>query len=86
MTRVIYIFRAFLTFCGNRGVRPSRVCSMNLCHANMMFAFKVEMEKNPLRLLILWLVITLFVSSYGIRIFETPLILLDVEDARKLDY
>ena len=58
---------------------------MNLCEASLMFALKVEMKKRPLRMILFTMIITLLISAYGMKVFETSFILHGI-NATELDH
>lgn len=68
---IAYRFSFFLTEFMNP--RTQRVCAMNGCHADAMFALKSLMKSRPFTVLLSSLFISLFIFSYLLRLFESPL-------------
>ena len=53
--------------------RTQRVCAMNGCHADSMFALKSLMKSKPIPVLLGSLMITGLVLGYLLRVFEGPI-------------
>ena len=53
--------------------RSKRVCTMNGCEAEHMFAIKSIMKQMPYTFISLTLTITIFLFGYQLKVFEGPL-------------
>lgn len=53
--------------------RSQRICGMNGCAADEMFAIRAIMKENPYSLLLYSMVISTLIFGYQLRIFEKPL-------------
>lgn len=70
----IYIFYRFgLSISKFMNPRSKRVCQMNGCEANQMFAIKALMKEMPFELLLFTIFVTIVLFGYCLKIFEGPL-------------
>ncbi|CDW71264.1 small-conductance calcium-activated potassium channel protein [Stylonychia lemnae] len=70
--RVYHVIRYSLVMTQFMNPRSQRVCSMNGCEANAMFAIKSIMKQKPYTILWTSMVVSTLIFGYQLRIFEGP--------------
>ncbi|TNV81547.1 hypothetical protein FGO68_gene1047 [Halteria grandinella] len=53
--------------------RSKRICNINGCEANLMFAMKSIMKQRPYLAILIALLVTIFLFGYQLRLFEGPI-------------
>lgn len=70
----IYLFIRFgLVSSRFMNPRSKRICTMNGCEANLMFAMKAMMKQKPYLAIFVNSVLTIIVFGYQLKVFEGPL-------------
>lgn len=71
--RIYNVIRFVLYLTQFKNPRAQRICQMNGCHANSMFAIKSLMMQRPYEILFGSLFITTIIFGFQLRIFEGPI-------------
>lgn len=71
--RIYFFLRFTLIVSMFMNPRSNRVCVMNGCEADHMFAIKAIMKQMPYTFITITLVITIFLFGYQLKVFEGPL-------------
>ena len=70
--RVYHILRVYFIMSDERNIRSQRVCNMNTCNANWLYAIKCKMQDKPLLLILIFMVTSVFICSFALHILEGP--------------
>lgn len=71
--RVYMIMKMYIYYSDCLTPRSLRVCQMNGCESNMMFAIKSLIKSQPSKFVIYSLVLTTFMFGYMLHVFEGPM-------------
>lgn len=71
--RIYILIRYSLVASEFMSPRSKRICAINGCEANLMFAMKSIMKKRPYLTITISLAVTIIVFGYQLKIFEGPL-------------
>ena len=71
--RIYLLVRYILVMTQFMNPRSQRVCSMNGCEANAIFAIKAIMKQKPYTILNVSMILSTSIFAYQLRIFEAPL-------------
>ena len=71
--RIYHLVRLYSVFSKYRSERAYRICSINGKFSGTSWAVKCLMNDNPLRVVVVMMVVGVLVGGYCLRIFERPL-------------
>jgi potassium intermediate/small conductance calcium-activated channel subfamily N protein 2 len=71
--RVYLLIRFFLVTSRFMNPRSKRICAINGCDANLMFAMKAYMKQKPYQTIGVYLGLTVLIFGYQLKILEGPL-------------
>ena len=72
-SRIYIILRYVLFISKFMNPRSVRVCVINGCSANHMFAIKGLVKQRPFIFIFVTLIVTIFLFGYSLKVFEGPL-------------
>ena len=70
--RIYHILRVYFIMSDERNIRSQRICNMNTCNASWLYAIKGKMQDRPLKLISIFMFMSVFVCSFALHVLEGP--------------